>query len=908
MRAKIYLPILSFVVLSISIAPSVLAEAIFSNNIDVNQDKIQTTPSQDGKEKLQRSDSSNIPQLREIEFPLTSAQLLLSQEAQPTETAEIVQVTGVRLKQTENRLEFVLETSSKKPLQISNSREGKTVIADIQNAKLALPNQQEFTANNPAKGISAITVRQFSPTSIRVSVIGTEVLTTSQISQSANTLIVSLPLIATVAESEDEIEITVTGTRTERPVQDSSATITVIDANDIERNLVQDLEDLVRYEPGISTSRSPNRYGFQDFNIRGIDGNRILTQVDGVRLPEAFEFGSTQLGRDYIDPETLKRVEIIRGSASTLYGSDAIGGVVTFLTKDPSDFLNSTGDDAYGSAKITYDGVDRGFAETATLAGRYGQLEGLFIFTRRDNYEAQINSERSPNPQVSGSNSWLAKLVYNFDEFNKLKLTSEFLYRETDTDVLSSRGLVFTGGPTPSARVDSLQATDKTQRSRYNLSYEYNQPDSPLFFQVLRTQFYYQPSESTERSDELRRITSPVTAGPADRLRFRDSSYQQNTIGGDIQLESNFRTGDISHRLVYGSEVSNTRTSRIRNGFQDNLQTGVRSTTVGPDIFPVKDIADTDNFRFGIYLQNEITWGNLTLIPGIRYDSYRLTPDPDAIFERSSRNFPTSEFSESAISPKVGLVYKITPEFTAFAQYARGFRAPTAEDINPGFTNPGIYQVIANPNLEAESSNGFELGFRGNFPSGNFSVSGFYNTYQNFIDTFGRVIPTPGLAVGSFQTVNRGQVRIYGVEGKGELRLGSGFSLLASTSYAVGDDLDSEQPLGSVEPFKAVVGLRYRAPQNNWGAELFTTYAGVSRLPRTTDLPNPFVPGSYFTLDLTTFYNVTPNVSINLGVFNILNEKYWRRGDVRGLSATNSNLDLFVQPGITVSAGLKITF
>lgn len=553
LNGKIYLPLPSVILLCLSIVPKAWAKV---------EPEAKATQTEKDQETSLEQTKSDIPQLSKID-PLTNAQLLLTQEAQPTQASEIVQVTGVRLNPTAKGLEFVLETPSGKPLQISTSRQGNVLIADIQNSQLALPNQKEFRADNPARGISAIAVRQFSTNSIRVSVTGTEAVLIAQVNPSTNTLILSIP--QTVAES-DEIEITVTGTRTARPVQDSSATITVIEANDIERNIVQNLDDLVRYEPGISTSRSPNRYGFQDFNIRGIDGNRILTQVDGVRLPEAFEFGSTQLGRDYIDPETLKRVEIIRGSASTLYGSDAIGGVVTFLTKDPSDFLNSTGDDAYGSAKITYDGVDRGFAETATLAGRYAQLDG------------------------------------------------------------------------------------------------------------------------------------------------------------------------------------------------------------------------------------------------------------------------------------------------------------------------------------------FELGFWGNFPSGNFSLNGFYNTYQNFIDTFGRVIPTPELTVGSFQTVNRGEVRIYGVEGKGELPLGSGFSLLASTSYAVGDDLDSEQPLGSVEPFKAVAGLPYRPPQNNWGTKLFTTYAGISRLPKTTDLPNPFVPGSYFILDLTIFYNVTQNVSINLEIFNILNEKYWRRGDVRWLSATNSNLDLFVQP------------
>lgn len=708
------------------------------------------------------------------------------------------------------------------------------------------------------------------------------------------------------SEKEADIEITVTGTRTPRLLEESPGTITVIDAEDINNKLIQNLNDLIRYEPGVSTSGDPRRYGFQDFNIRGIDGNRILLQVDGVRLPESFTFGSTQLGRNYIDTETLKRVEIIRGSASTLYGSDAIGGVVTFITKDPADYLKESGDDTYFSNKFAYDSANRGIANTTTIAGRLGDVEGLLTYTRRDGFEPQINSDRAPNPQTTNTNSWLAKIVFNLGDFDKLKFTGEFINRRTDTDVFTSRGINF------GVRTDSLLATDKTKRNRYNLTYEYNNPDSELFFQVLRSQIYYQDSESTEESNELRRPTAPIATGDVNRRRFRSSIYQQSTFGGDIQLESNFQTGDISHRLVYGTELSNSKVSRLRDGFQENIAApgiiGLRTNQVGPDAFPVKDIADTDNTKFGVYLQNEITWGNLTLIPGIRYDSYSLNPNIDEIYRNSSRNFPATQFSDSAISPKLGLVYNFTPEFTGFAQYSRGFRAPTAEDINPGFTNPGQYTVIPNPDLKAESSNNFELGLRGNFPNGKFSISGFYNTYTNFIDTFGRVIPTPGFTVGAFQTVNRGEVKIYGLEAKGELQLGSGFSLLASTSYAVGDDLESNQPLASVDPFKLVAGLQYRAPENRWGTELISTYAASPKLPKTQELPNPFVPDSYFIVDLIGYYNLSESMTLNVGIFNLLNQKYWRRGDVRGLSANDRNLDLFVQPGISLAAGLTVRF
>jgi hypothetical protein len=121
------------------------------------------------------------------------------------------------------------------------------------------------------------------------------------------------PIVETTAQAlkpppviaAEEEEITITGTRTERSVRESPSSITVIKADDVDRGSVNNLEDLIRYEPGVSAGRDPRRFGFQDFNIRGIEGNRVLIQVDGIRQPESFSFGSTRIGRDSFDPDTL---------------------------------------------------------------------------------------------------------------------------------------------------------------------------------------------------------------------------------------------------------------------------------------------------------------------------------------------------------------------------------------------------------------------------------------------------------------------------------------------------------------------------------------------------------------------------------------------------------------------------
>ena len=154
----------------------------------------------------------------------------------------------------------------------------------------------------------------------------------------------------------------------------------VIDATRIERGQIQDVADLIRYEPNLSVrGESQRRFGNAGISIRGIDGNRVLMLIDGVRLADEFSFGTSLLngtGRDTPDLDTRKRVEIVRGSASSLYGSDAIGGVVSYLTRDPSDYMRLTDDNAYIGLKSGYASHDRSWTKGFTIAAGCGNPAG----------------------------------------------------------------------------------------------------------------------------------------------------------------------------------------------------------------------------------------------------------------------------------------------------------------------------------------------------------------------------------------------------------------------------------------------------------------------------------------------------------------------------------------------------
>lgn len=702
-------------------------------------------------------------------------------------------------------------------------------------------------------------------------------------------------------------QVTVTGTRTERTLADSPASITVIDRERLRRELVQNIQDLVRYEPGVSVRRSV-RYGLQDFNIRGLDANRVLIQVDGIRQPERFSFGPFTIGRDTFELETLKTVEIIRSPASTLYGSDALGGVVTYTTLDPADLLGER--DSHVGLSSQYDSKNQGYVNTLSLAGRQDNLEALLIYTRRDAREPDIQADPSfkDRQTVEGDNV-LAKLVYRFSPFDSLTLTAEYFHNRTTT-TFSPRNL------DPGIRF--FRETIETERSRLSLEYRYANPDTPAF-ELATVQIYYQPARTQEPSVEERTLTVQGRPVPVRRDTFNE--LVSNILGASVQAQSRFQTGDLSHRLVYGMEISTTRNERPRNRFQTNLLTGAVTQNIPPDTFPTKDFPDSDTVRFGLYLQDEIDFGggNFTLIPGIRYDTYRLTPSPDEAFLKSGAE-AASLFAD-AISPKVGLVWRINPNLTFTAQYNTGFRAPQYNEINSGFTNlvsPFFrYRTLSNPNLRPETSQGFEVGLRGIYPQASFSLAAYYNTYNDFIEAFREVgsEPSPPGPPGSpppppvtlFQSQNVSRARIYGVEATGQYFFSpdlTGWSLNGSFAWAVGDNLTENKPLLSIEPLTAVLGLHYDDPSQIWGARLVATLVADPRDPqREVVQPNPnappqipFVPKGYTVVDLLGYYNLDDNWQLNFGVFNLFDEKYFLYSETRSLFV-GPEVERRAQPG-----------
>lgn len=722
------------------------------------------------------------------------------------------------------------------------------------------------------------------------------------------TLLLAASAMPLAAQTVDLDTVTITATRIETRVLDVPATVTVKSRNDMDRELVFDLKDLVRYEPGVTVSDDGGRFGISDITIRGIGGNRVLMEVDGVRMPDAFSIGSyANSGRDVVDTDLLKRVEIVRGSVSSLYGSDAIGGVVAFTTKDPEDLLRA--DDNFGfSAKAGYSGWDDSTLAGATFAARARAWSGLLAYTHRDGHETDNSGDvggvgttrTAPVPQDRYSDSVLAKLVFDASDTQRLRLSWEGTRTDAFTDVLTSASATppMAGG----AQTTALVGSDEQLRSRITLDHT---------FPLGEWRVYWQQSETSQETLEDRNAAS-FAGAITPQTRWRLFDFEQQQAGAEVTLFSRFETRGAAHTLAYGAEYIETDTAQLRSGLQTNLLTGAASTTILPDVFPVRDFPLTTTRRASVFVQDEIRLGAWTITPGVRYDDYALRPTVDPVFAADNPGFVAADIDETNVSPKLGLMYRLTENSTGYFNYAAGFRTPPYDDANFGFENLAFgYTAIANPDLKSETSDSFELGWRLARASGHYlAVSAYYNLYDDFIESLvGSVDPVTGLVV--FQSQNLNEVRIRGVELAAGMPLEGlstalrGLSVRFAASYARGENrTDGNVPLNSIDPPKAVVGFAWRAPSQRWGAELATTFAdGPTHVD--DSLGVPFVPPAYTKVDLLADIEVTAQLRINAGVFNLTDEKYWEWADVNGRLAANTWLDRYTRPGRSVGATIR---
>lgn len=723
-----------------------------------------------------------------------------------------------------------------------------------------------------------------------------------------------------VAHAEDMLRpITVTATRTDTAADDVPATVTLQTARDIERRLPADETDLFKDEPDVAAARDLRRFGTTRVNIRGIEDNRVVQMVDGVRMPDFYNSGgptnftmSAPLGASI---DFLKRVEILRGPASSLYGSDTIGGVVGYLTLDPTDLL--TGDKQTALRyRAGYTSANEGLTNTLIGAWRGESMEAMLGYSRTDAREIDnqgtvdtVSSTRTtPNPQDIRDQGLLAKFAMRPAAGHRLAFTVEG--REQDSDVTVSR----LAASLP--KVTAMRGDDRARRVRGSVEWEHK--PQTAFYDRLTTRVYHQDSDTRNTNSQNRSNTGAscsASAGTGNHCVVdQDFRFYQVAVGASGQFESGFKAWGKDHLLTYGIDLSRVKTDEVRDALVRNLTTGTTTKSLGGDTFPLRDFAIGHTDTAGIFVQDEIAGladGRLTLMPGLRYDWRRLTPRVDALAQQvlTAINRSAVEKSASALSPKLGALWRIDPAYSLYGQVVRGFRAPNYDEVNGAFRNAVQgYGSSPNPDLDPETSTGVEMGLKLHLQRVRGQFSMYDNRYKNFIENMRLNCPADPRCISglsrTFMYVNQSRARIYGAEARAAWDVVPGWKVDGAIAYAHGENETANRPLNSVEPLRASLGLVRDA--GAWGAE--ARLRAARAISRTDDGNGAwFRPAGYGVTDMAIWWRPAKNVQLNLAVNNLFDKKYWLWSDIRQADAPNpAGVDFYSQPGRSLALSVKI--
>lgn len=714
-------------------------------------------------------------------------------------------------------------------------------------------------------------------------------------------------------------EMTVSATRGERRVDEVPASVTVIHAETIEREGARDLKEIFRNELDVTVPSGPTRFsnagtsagrsGNAGINIRGLGGNQVLMLIDGIRVPNGFSFGSFTTGRaDYLDVDGIQSIEVLRGPASTQYGSDGLAGAVSFRTLDPSGVYQKNKKEG-GFARTGYASIDRSWSSTLGLAGERGPWQGMILGSFRLGHETinqgtnqSQNIERTaPNPVDYNNRYILAKAILRLNTQQQLGLTLESQRRTQATEVYSARA----AQPIRPLGTLSFSTLDRINRDRVSVEHRYSDLSAP-WIQKAETRVYWQDAQINQFATEDRYRA---------RTRTRDNTYQTQVLGAATQFETNLTAG-LDQRLTYGLDWSQAAIKGVRDG------------TVPPygGVFPDKPFPDTLYTLSGAFLQSEIEVGDFSITPGLRFDYYRIAPSSNSVTQsgRSGgalnslihppiQQPPTQQPSTSdgqAVTPRLGVVWSLHPMFAPYAQYAQGFRAPTPDQVNNGFRNLASgYTSIGNPNLKPEYADSIEIGVRGFDRTISYSLSVFDNRYKNFISQ--QIVGGSGRPSNPtiYQYVNLTRAHIQGVVVRADWRFEKNWGLETGFAYLKGDSTikGRQQPLDSIQPLKVLLGLRY--DEATWGARADWVWnAAKSRSRIALSTPEQYATPSYGTLDLGLYWKPVPNFTLNANVNNAFDAKYWRWSDVSGLVANSTIKDAYTAPGRNIQLSIRYDF
>ncbi|QIR15483.1 TonB-dependent hemoglobin/transferrin/lactoferrin family receptor [Shewanella aestuarii] len=712
--------------------------------------------------------------------------------------------------------------------------------------------------------------------------------------------------------------IVISGSRMEQTLDEVAGSVVVIDEEAIARNMSTDFATLFRTESAVDVKGGAGKPS--SVTIRGIGGNRVMMVKDGVRVNNQYASplgpGAEGTGRGLTEVEGLKQVEVLKAAASTMYGSDALGGVMVMTTKDADDYL--AGQDYYFSANAGYTGMNNEFNGGFTSAFSQGNFDNLVSYQRRQGEEQQNYSNTLPDSDLV-TDSVLLKSKYHFNDDTNLQLTVDYLTQQLDRWEQKPHKT----DPSKDTSIDYDRKTDAL-----NTSLRLRSTKERVVHDNVDFVLYYGQTDQSEKRNYFNGISAP----DREISQKRDYQFNEYRFGFASTFSKALSLTGHDHNIIYGVDIEQSKMSRPRDYQQlDDNGNWIPSDT---DTF---SFADTKSLRAGAFVQDDITFldGKLNAILGLRYDYFKNTPDQHQAEDAGRDPADFAAMSDGFWSPKAGLVYHITNNVNVYTQYAYGYKMPTPDqkwgelEVKDG-AMPFPVLIQANYDLESESSHTIELGVRGHHGDTQYELTTFYTQADDYIDwefvgcsgngLIGCILPRSL----EYRYINYDKVTLYGAEASFRQWIGSDVEVWANVAYTHGEDQDGNY-LNTVSPLKGNIGANYHTYLGNTELDLGLTVRFADKMDRTTDLdifpiamPNMdfnevFNTSGYAVTDLTANLRINDNWGVRFGVFNVFDKEYIEYADVAGQSkflmgSLGVTEETYSQPGRYFNIKLNYTF
>jgi hemoglobin/transferrin/lactoferrin receptor protein len=737
---------------------------------------------------------------------------------------------------------------------------------------------------------------------------GTERITISHLGYQArvvtkNQLLKRGKRIFLMPQTEKLDEVVMSISKWEQQKKDIPQKISSISAQAIAFTNPQTAADLLQNSGQVFVQKS--QLGGGSPMIRGFATNRLVLSVDGVRMNNAIFRGGNIQNVISIDPYTIKNTEVIFGPGSVIYGSDAIGGVMNFLTLEPH-FLRRDSVVVSGNANARY---------------------------------ASANNENTIHADVNiSSKKWafLSSITYN--NFDDLRMGSHgpdrylrntLVERQNDTDVLVANEDPRKQLPTGYDQINLLQKISHKPSNnwQYDLGIYFSETSSYSRYDrlirpssdgsgLLSAEWYYGPQKwfmgnlqvfNDARSkfyDGVKFTTAYQFFEESRNDRdFQDAILNKtrekvDAISTNIDFE-NKKIGNL--RLYYGGEYIYNKVHS--EGSQENIESGSQNSA--PSRYP--DGATWQTMAGYVNAEYKAK-PNLTLLSGIRYSHVWI----NAVFDTTFYDFPftNTTLSNGALTGSLGLSWFPTQSFQITFNGSTGFRAPNIDDIGKVFDSEPGSVVVPNPQLEPEYAYNIEVGIKKNFKDKAVLRGAAFYTYlvdalvrRDFTFNGDREIIYNGELSNVQAIQNAAKAYVYGFEFGAEVFLTNKLQLTTNLTITEGieeDDNGEESAARHAAPTFGDLHLIWTLPRLK--TDLFLNYNGEISFEDLAfserskaylyDLDtngDPYAP-SWYTLNLRSQYKVGERITTSLTLENITDQRY--RSYSSGISAPGINLIL----------------